>query len=202
MPHISLPEGVPGIVSLFVRFPDTQGPLYALAQTLLRGPSSLSPAEREMIAAYVSERNGCVFCAESHSAAARHLLGAGAGAGAGGGGGGGGGAAEVDLVRLHGERSPVGGKMRALLAIADRVRDGGHAVSTEDIARARAEGADDRAIHDTVLVAAAFCMYNRYVDGLATWQPTDPEAYREIGVELAERGYQASRAPAPASRLT
>jgi uncharacterized peroxidase-related enzyme len=190
VPHISLPEGVPGIVSLFVRFPDTQGPLYALAQTLLRGPSSLSPAEREMIAAYVSERNGCVFCAESHSAAARHLLGAG------------GGAAEVDLVRLHGERSPVGGKMRALLAIADRVRDGGHAVSTEDIARARAEGADDRAIHDTVLVAAAFCMYNRYVDGLATWQPTDPEAYREIGVELAERGYQASRPPAPASRLT
>ena len=50
-------------------------------------------------------------------------------------------------------------------------------------------GADDKAIHDTVLIAAMFSMFNRYVDGLATWTPTDPEFYEETGKRLATKGY-------------
>jgi uncharacterized peroxidase-related enzyme len=175
MPHIDLPAS-PGLLGLLNRYPDTAGPLAALAESLLRGPSPLSVAERELIAGYVSDLNGCVFCAETHCATAEHLLGPDAGL--------------VDRVRAEGDRAPAGARMRALLRIAATVRESGRAVTTEEIAAARAAGADDRAIHDTVLIAAAFCMFNRYVDGLATWTPTDQETYRRFGASLAENGYR------------
>ncbi|MFN7997047.1 MAG: hypothetical protein U0Q18_25765 [Bryobacteraceae bacterium] len=79
--------------------------------------------------------------------------------------------------------------MKALLAIADKVRQSGRAVQPQNIERARREGATDLEIHDTVLIAAAFSMYNRYVDGLATWAPEDAAAYRASGAELARHGY-------------
>jgi hypothetical protein len=73
------------------------------------------------------------------------------------------------------------------------VQVGGKQVTTEDVARARQQGATDKEIHDTVLIAAAFSMYNRYVDGLATFQPRDREAYREMGEMLAHQGYVRDR---------
>lgn len=85
--------------------------------------------------------------------------------------------------------------MKALLAIADKVRQSGKAVQPDDIERARRSGATDLEIHDTVLIAAAFSMYNRYVDGLATWAPQDPAAYRASGAELATHGYLESGPP-------
>lgn len=175
MAHIELPSGKPGIAGLFDEFPEIGRHLNGFAQTVLRGPSSLTPAERETIAAFVSTRNECTFCAESHSAAARHLLGD---------------AAEVvDIVRADHEDPAVDPKLRALLAIAAKVRVDGRTVTSEDIERARAEGADDKAIHDTVLITAAFCMFNRYVDGLGTWAPQEPQAYVDSGKQLAENGY-------------
>jgi uncharacterized peroxidase-related enzyme len=176
MPHIDLPEAAPGLIGPLQRYPDTAGPLAELAHTLLRGPSALTAAEREMIAAYVSELNSCFFCAETHSATAQCLLGPDAGV--------------MDQVRAEGDRAPVDGRLQALLGIAGKVQRSGRAVTDDDIARARAAGADDRAIHDTVLVAAAFCMFNRYVDGLATWAPTDPDTYHMFGLELAAKGYR------------
>lgn len=184
VPHIELPE-LPGIVGLLVQYPQTAGPLNGLADALLRGPSPLSPADRETIAAYVSARNECTFCAETHSAVARHMH-----------------AAQdagtidagiVDAVIAHGERADVGPKLQALLAIAEKVRVDGRSVSAADIARAREAGADDKAIHDTVLIAAAFCMFNRYVDGLATLTPDRPEAYAQHAKNLAEGGYLQER---------
>lgn len=174
MPHVDLPQ-LPGIVGLLVQFPRTAGPLNGLADALLRGPSSLTPAERETLAAYVSTRNECRFCAETHSAVARHLRG--------------GDSASVDAAIESGERGEVGPKMQALLAIAEKVRVDGHSVTADDVARAREAGADDQAIHDAVLIAAAFSMYNRYVDGLATLTPDRPEAYKQHAKILAERGY-------------
>jgi uncharacterized peroxidase-related enzyme len=175
MPHITVPEGLPGIVGPLAQYPETGGPLSAFTEALLRGPSSLTPAERELIAAHVSSRNECSFCMNSHAAAARHLWGD---------------QAElVDSVLEGPEEAPVSEKMRALLAIATEVQKDGRRVNEEHVARARAAGADDRAIHDTVLVAAAFCMFNRYVDGLATVEPQDPGAYASMGVRLAEEGY-------------
>ena len=176
MAHISLPDGLPGITGPLRQYPETGQHLLGLAQALLRGPSSLTEAEREIIATYVSSQNGCVFCMSSHGAAARFLLGADAGI--------------VDTVCADPEQAPVSEKMKALLTIAGRVQQGGRRVADANVARARRAGADDKAIHDTVLVAAAFCMYNRYVDGLATFAPSDPAEYARMGEGLARNGYK------------
>lgn len=175
MPHIELPEGLPGILGPMAFSPETAKPLNALAEALLRAPSSLSSGERELIAAYTSKRNDCHFCHSSHAAAAAHHLD--------------GDEALVESVCADPESAAISGKLKALLAIAGKVRDGGLAVGEDDVERARSEGASDREIHDAVLIAAAFCMYNRYVDGLATWAPEKHEEYREPGRMLAEDGY-------------
>lgn len=175
MAHISVPEGLPGIRSLAAFRPETGQYLYALAQVLLRGDSPLSQAERELIAAYVSSRNQCVFCTNSHAAAARYLF-----------------RDEkqvVDFVLEDYRAAPISDKLKALLTIAGKVQQNGKAVSEEDVAQARNHGANDRGIHDAVLIAAAFSMYNRYVDGLASFTPTDPAAYEEMGKRMGEIGY-------------
>lgn len=186
MPHISLPEGLPGILGPMAFRPETAKPLNELADVLLRGPSTLTPGERELIATYVSSQNDCFFCQTIHGAVAAHHLNG-----------------DEQLV-INVKQNPFGAnvsdKLKALLAIAGKVQRGGKNVTSEDIERAREHGATDREIHDTVLIAAAFCMYNRYVDGLATWAPTDQQIYRERGARLAEEGYQAATARQAAAR--
>jgi uncharacterized peroxidase-related enzyme len=176
MAHIALPDGLPGILGPMTAYPESAAALNGLAEVLLRGPSPLTPAERELIAAYVSRRNECVFCASTHAAVARAHYGDACGV--------------VDEVLERGTDAATSDKMRALLVIADRVRQDGRLVSAADITRAREAGADDRTIHDTVLIAAAFCMFNRYVDGLGTWAPTEPAVYAQIGEMLAGTGYR------------
>ncbi len=175
MPHIELIEGLPGILGPMALRPETAKPMNELAEVLLRGPSSLTSGERELIAAYVSRRNDCRFCNASHAAAAAHHLG--------------GDEELVERVCSDPDTAPISNKLKALLAVAARVAEGGLRVTDTDVARARAEGATDLEIHDAVLIAAAFCMYNRYVDGLATWAPERREDYREPGRMLAEEGY-------------
>ena len=181
MPHIQVPEGMPGIVGPLAFSPDTARPLLELAEVLLRGPNTLSSAEREMIAAHVSYRNDCDFCQLSHSAAAAaHLNGN---------------FELVEQIKVNPESADVSDKLKALVKIAGKVQQGGKQVSAGDVSLAREHGATDKEIHDTVLIAAAFCMYNRYVDGLATWQPREPEAYREMGEQLAHQGYRLRESP-------
>jgi uncharacterized peroxidase-related enzyme len=179
MPHIDLPAHLPGIIGLLATFPQTARPLGEFTEELLRGPSPLTAAERETIAARVSAQNECVFCCNSHSAAARVLWGPER-------------ADLVDAVTRDPTSAPIGEKLQALLAIADKVRVDGRSVLPEDVEAARRAGADDRSIHDTVLIAAAFCMFNRYVDGLATTAPRDPGVYQEIGERLCNAGYGAA----------
>ncbi len=175
MPHIQLPENVPGIRSLVMYRPDTGKPLYQLAQILLRDDSPLSQAERELIAAYVSNKNTCTFCSCSHAAAARYLYQDEA--------------QTVDLVLEDYQNAPISDKLKALLNIAGKVQTDARTVSDEDVQLARSFGANDRDIHDTVLIAATFCMFNRYVDGLATLTPTDAEAYAQMGERMGTLGY-------------
>jgi uncharacterized peroxidase-related enzyme len=183
MPYIEVAPGVPGIGSLLRAYPETGKPLMALAQMLLRGPSTLTQGERELIAARVSSENKCVFCAGSHSAAAAELLG--------------GNKQLVADVRADYEKSAVTAKMKALLALADKVRQDGKRVGEADIQAARLEGATDLEIHHAVLIAAAFCMYNRYVDGLGTLQPPEGPAYDEMGKRLATQGYETTTGAPP-----
>ncbi|MEP6596868.1 MAG: peroxidase-related enzyme [Ginsengibacter sp.] len=175
MPHINVPEGVPGIRSLVMFRPETGKPLYELAQVLLRGESPLSEAERELIAAYVSHLNDCMFCMSSHAAAARCLYGAEK--------------ETIDNVLKDMHRSNVTDKLKALLHIAGKVQILGKEVLPGDIEVARNYGANDRDIHDTVLIAATFCMFNRYVDGLASFTPTDEKEYEAMGKRMTEKGY-------------
>jgi len=174
MPHIALPEGLPGISGGFAFRPETARPLRELAHILLHEQNSLTPGERELIATYVSSKNDCFFCQTSHGAAAACHLG---------------GNDIVKQVKTDLQSAPISAKLKALLAIAGKVQRDGKLVTTEDVQNARREGATDIEIHDTVLIAAAFCMYNRYVDGLDTWQPRDEGMYAEMGKHLAEHGY-------------
>jgi len=175
MPHIDLPKEYPGIRSLFVFRPETAAPLNALVQTLLHNPHpSLSPGERELIATYVSSLNNCKYCSTVHGAIAKHHLLNGD---------------VVQQVKTNPETAPISNKLKALLKIAWQVQLSGKEVSSSHVEAARKEGATDIEIHDTVLIAAAFSMFNRYVDGLATWAPDDPEVYDRMGKQRAEEGY-------------
>jgi uncharacterized peroxidase-related enzyme len=176
MAHIKLTEGLPGIRGLFAFRPETAKPLCELAEVLLHQPNSLSAADRELIATYVSSQNDCFYCQNSHGAIAAHHLG--------------GNERLVAEVKRNPATAPISDKLKALLAIAGQVQEGGKHVQLDDIEKARHQGATDREIHDTVLIAAAFCMYNRYVDGLATWAPQYPDSYRERASAVATGGYQ------------
>jgi uncharacterized peroxidase-related enzyme len=158
--------------------PETAAPLNELVDVLLRGPHSLTPAERELIATVVSTRNECEYCQTIHGAVAAHHL-----------------DGDEDLVvsvKTDFQLAPISEKLKALLVIAGKTAEGGKHVTADDVERARAEGATDLEIHDTVLIAAVFCMCNRYVDGLATWAPADPDFYRQRAAIVAEHGYAVS----------
>jgi uncharacterized peroxidase-related enzyme len=175
MPHIKLSDELPGISAAFAFRPETAKPMRDLAHILLHEANSLDPGERELIATYVSSLNDCYFCQTSHGAcAAQHL----------------GDPAVVKQVKTDFSQAAISAKLKSLLAIAGKVQQGGKQVSAADVEAARQLGATDREIHDTVLIAAAFCMYNRYVDGLATWQPQDETMYDQMGKHLAREGYR------------
>ncbi len=175
MPHIKLPEGLPGIRGAMAFRPETAKPLNDLVEILLVGANTLTPGERELIATYVSYLNDCHYCQSIHGAiAAAHLNG------------------DEELVRrvkADFQYAAISDKLKALLVIAAKVQRGGKNVTTADVEHARSLSATDHEIHDTVLIAAAFCMFNRYVDGLATTQPHDEAMYRERGKMVAREGY-------------
>ena len=178
MPHIPLPEGAPGPRGPMLFRPEVMLALAEMAEVLMRGPSTLSLADRELIGTYVSALNDCYYCQTIHGAVAAYYMGATE--------------AEEKLVeQIKGDPStaPISPKLKALLNIALHVQQGGKQVTAGDISKARIHGATDLEIHDTVLIAANFCMMNRYVDGLDTWTPDDPSFYRERAAILAEHGY-------------
>jgi uncharacterized peroxidase-related enzyme len=181
MPHIPFAEGAPGPRGPMLFRPEVIPPLAEMAEVLMRGPSTLTLAERELIGTYVSAQNDCLYCQSIHGAVAAHYLGA----------------TEVqerlvEQVKCDPWNAPISPKLKALLNIALHVQQGGKQVTTHDISQARLQGATDLEIHDTVLIAANFCMMNRYVDGLATWTPDDPDFYRERAAVMAEHGYLGS----------
>lgn len=165
----------PGIIELLFYKGSTGKALSNLAQTLLHGPSGLSPGERELIASYVSKLNNCDFCHDSHSAAANVHLGDGG--------------ETVKCVNKDIYSAPISPKMKTLLNLAAKVQQGGKSVLQTDVDKAKNAGATDEDIHDAILIAAAFCMYNRYVDGLGT-QKALPHEYPEMGNRLAKKGYK------------
>lgn len=175
MAYIDLQTDLPGVTGLLEYRKDTGDLLRELTQLLLRGPSTLTEAEREMIATVVSEGNQCTYCVTSHAAAIDAYF-------------------DDDnaisaQVRRDHTRAEVSNKMKALLTIASHVQQSGRDVSAADITSAKSNGASDREIHDTVMIAALFSFYNRYVDGLGTWAPDNPDYYRAMAHRLKDKGY-------------
>jgi uncharacterized peroxidase-related enzyme len=179
MAHIDLgldESEFPGISGLMRYRPEAAAPLNALAEVLLHADHpTFGPGERELIAAYVSGLNECTFCRSSHSAFAAEQID--------------GGLPLVSLACADPDDAPLTARMRALLAIAAAVQRGGREVDLSAVQAAREGGATDLEIHDTVLIAAAFCMFNRYVDGLGTALPKDPSVYVQRARRIAEHGY-------------
>lgn len=181
MPHIQMPivpelgREFPGVVGPMTYRPETAAPINELVNVLLRGESTLTPGERELIATHVSWRNDCFFCQTIHGAVAAAQLNHDE--------------SLVQKIKTDWINADISPKLKALLNIAGKVQQDGKLVREEDVAAARREGATDREIHDTVLIAAVFCMCNRYVDGLATWAPTDMNIYRARAAEIVEHGY-------------
>jgi uncharacterized peroxidase-related enzyme len=178
MAHIQIPEGLAGPRGPMTFRPDAAKPLSELAEILLRGPSTLTQAERELIGTLVSAENDCQYCQTIHGALAAHYLN--------------GDEELIRRVKCDFLSAPISDKLKALLVIAGKVQQGGKNVTSEDIEHAHTQGATDLEIRDTILIAANFCMMNRYVDGLATWTPEDPDFYRERAAMLAKHGYLGS----------
>jgi uncharacterized peroxidase-related enzyme len=175
MPYIHVDENLPGIRALLAFRPETAEPLGALAEILLRTSDSLSKADRELIGMYVSHLNDCFYCNHSHGEIAICYLD--------------GNRALVEAIRKNYQEAPISDKLKSLLQIASRVQQSGKSVRAEDIDNARQQGATDRDIHDTVLIAAAFCMMNRYVDGLNAVTPLDMTSYPLRAKQIVEKGY-------------
>jgi uncharacterized peroxidase-related enzyme len=175
MPYINLPEGLPGIRGLMAFRPETAKPLNELAEILLRADNSLTRGDRELIATFVSSLNDCFFCQNAHGGIAQYYMQCDM--------------QFIDEVKRDYKGAAISGKLKALLSIAESVQKGGKQVTEDQIIKARELGATDREIHDTVLIAAAFCMFNRYVDGLTTWAPLDRDIYVKRGKQRAEEGY-------------
>lgn len=175
MTYIPLEQHLPGITGLLEYRKDTAAPIRELTQILLRGPSSLTQGERELIATVVSSRNDCTFCMKAHTAAADLLFGENT---------------TSQKVIMDCDTSPVSDKMKSLLRIAIQVAESGKSVTEESVQNAKKNGATDLELHDTVLIASLFCMYNRYVDGLAAFTPSDSEFYRSLADRIVNNGYQ------------
>ncbi|SFQ49495.1 carboxymuconolactone decarboxylase family protein [Parafilimonas terrae] len=174
MPYIPLSEKLPGITGLLDYRKDTALPIRQLTQILLRGESTLTEGERELIATVVSQGNECKFCTAAHTAAASILLND---------------DNIAEKVKADIDTAPVSNKMKALLKIGQAAGRNGRLVTEEMVAAAKAEGATDMELHDTVLIAALFSLYNRYVDGLASVTPADPAFYNRLGNILKDKGY-------------
>jgi len=150
--------------------------LNQLSETILRGPSPLTQGERELIAGVVSYLNECQFCHRSHAAVADYCLDKPKG--------------YCKSVAENIEGSDVSEKMKSLLQIASKVQKSGLNVSKNEIDLAIQSGAAEEEIHDTVIIAAAFCMFNRYVDGLGTFAPPENDIHYEKTAErLGNHGY-------------
>lgn len=175
MAHIPIPEGLPGIRGPLSLRPDVAKPLSAFMEVLMRNENALSRGERELIATYVSHLNNCFFCENAHGAVAQHYL-----------------ACDIKFIQQVKEdfnTTNLSDKLKALLTITASVQRGGKHVTSTQIEKAKLAGATDVEIHDTVLIAAAFSMFNRYTDGLDTWAPADIDFYLDRAPDIAKKGY-------------
>jgi uncharacterized peroxidase-related enzyme len=189
-----LPDA-PGIQAAMRLTPGLGLHLRGLADELLVNDfpgTTLARAQRELIATAVSAANDCFFCMDSHGEHAAALLRRA-------------GATEaqplVDAAKL-GSFSRFEPRMRALLHVAQTVARAPLELTAGDVEAARDAGASDGDVQLAILIAAAFAMYNRMVDGVRARTAPSPAAYAARAEEIAERGYAPPSAAAPGGAPT
>lgn len=176
MAFIHLNNELPGIRGLLAYRKETAKPMGELVEILLRDDNNtLSRGDRELIATYVSYLNDCNYCQNVHGALAQHYMQCDTNF--------------IEQIKNNVAQTAISAKLKALLHIAAKVQQSGKAVLAQDIESAKQQGASDMEIHDTVLIAAAFCMFNRYVDGLGTEAPTEKQFYIDRAARRATEGY-------------
>jgi uncharacterized peroxidase-related enzyme len=179
-----LPD-VPGILVAMHLTPTLGVHLRALADEVLVNEypcATISRHERELLATAVSAGNDCYFCMDSHGAFATALMEQS------------GVTDRLPLVDVAKDGASAGfdPKMEALLHIARTVGRDALELTAADVAAARGAGATDADVQLAVLIASAFSMYNRLVDGFRARTAPTPEAYQERAGAIAEFGYSAA----------
>lgn len=175
MAFIALDDDKPGMRGLLHFRPAVAHPLMNLMEVLMRSNDGLSIGEREVIATYVSSLNDCFNCHSIHGEIAQCFYGDQPGL--------------INNIKKDFRNTTLPDKFKALLEIAESVQKGGKHVREDQVEKAKKEGATDLEIHDTVLIAAVFCFYNRYVDGLGIVSKDTPETLKQRGKMMAEHGY-------------
>ena len=174
MAHVTLNSDLPGITGLLNTWPLPGEPIRDLTQYILRGENSLSEGERELIASMVCVGNSCQFCSNAHIAAAARYIGS---------------KETVNAILQQPFGGEVDNRIAHLLEISGAVGISGSLVTESMIESAKQAGATDLEIHDTIMIAALFSFYNRYVDGLATDLPENESYYEMLADRLTTSGY-------------
>jgi uncharacterized peroxidase-related enzyme len=168
-------QPIPQILHMLAYKPDRTDPLVQFAESVMRGPSPLSPAERELIAAFTSDRNRCGFCRDSHAATAVALQGVD-------------GQALTDAILRDYQSAPIPPKLKALLTFVEKVNQASADVGLADVETAREAGWTDEALYDAITVCAMFNFFNRWVSASGVSEmPTG--AYQISGKRMATEGY-------------
>ncbi len=169
---------IPQIMHLFAFKHEATQHLRKFTQAVMRGPSPLTPALRELIAAFVSTLNRCNFCSKSHTAVAAMLFGD---------------ASLVDAVVHDYRTAPISEAERKLFAYIERLTLAPASAAAEDVADLRAAGWSDEAIYDAITVCALFNFYNRWVEGSGV-EDMSPEGYARSADRIAAAGYAGASA--------
>lgn len=172
MPYLGYTKDFQGLADVFLRDPALYTPLLQFIETVMTRESQLSKAEREMIAAYVSHRNGCGFCYGAH----RWTLAA----------------MGLDWATIESLNDGETGelldeRLRAMLGFAEKLTVGHGEVRQGDVDPLLAAGWSEQAVEDAVNVIALFNYVNRLVDGLGI--EANDDYFRQIGKTLASKGY-------------
>jgi uncharacterized peroxidase-related enzyme len=166
-----LPENArPGLI--LKPHPESGALVMRLTEVLLRGPSTMTPAQRELIAAYTSAVNACEFCYGAHAATAEAL-----------------GVDERWLTRLIDDvdTAPVDDKLKPILRYVRRLTRHPSSVRQQDVDAIFAAGWDEDAFYHVVAICGLFNFYNRLIDGYGV--KSTPDYRKRVGERLAEHGY-------------
>ena len=172
MSYFSYSKEFSGVADVFLRTPTVYRPLFDFIETVMVGPSELTKAEREIIAAHVSKLNGCAFCMEAHKATLVALD-----------------VPETTVSTLEDgpDVNGISESLRQLLVFAEKLTRTPAAVRQDDVDALTRAGIAEQTVEDAINVVSLFNYVNRLVDAFGV--EGSPEYFKSVGRSLATNGY-------------